>query len=134
MLHAQITSSKDNGNMKQLLRLQLLPPASEGWGKVLFSVCLSVHISGGGGSRSGGGLPSLRSQGGPSLRSGGGAPRSRSGSGGPSLRSGGGYPVSVKGKFFDTRFGLIHVQTGKKIFVKGPSPPPTPIPSKGKNF
>ena len=32
----------------------------------------------------------------------------------PSLRSGG-YPVSVKGKFFDTRFGLIHVQTGKKI-------------------
>ena len=25
-----------------------LPPASEGWGKVLFSVCLSVHISGGG--------------------------------------------------------------------------------------
>ena len=26
--------------------LSLLPPASEGWGKVLFSVCLSVHISG----------------------------------------------------------------------------------------
>ena len=25
----------------------LLPPASEGWGKVLFSVCLSVHTSGG---------------------------------------------------------------------------------------
>ena len=25
----------------------LLPPASEGWGKVLFSVCLSVYISGG---------------------------------------------------------------------------------------
>ena len=35
---------------------------------------------------------------------------------------GGGYPVSVKGKIFDTRFGLIHVQTGKKIFVKGPPP------------
>ena len=33
---------------------------------------------------------------------------------------GGGYLVSVKGKTFDTRFGLIHVQTGKKIFVKGP--------------
>ena len=29
-----------------------LPPASEGWGKVLFSVCLSVHISGGGGTPS----------------------------------------------------------------------------------
>ena len=35
----------------------------------------------------------------------------------------GGYPVSVKGKIFDTRFGLIHVQTGKKIFVEGPPPP-----------
>ena len=40
----------------------------------------------------------------------------------------GGYPVSVKGKIFDTRFGLIHVQTGKKNFFRG-----TP-PSKGKNF
>ena len=28
----------------------------------------------------------------------------------------GGYPVSVKGKIFDTIFGLIHVQTGKKFF------------------
>ena len=37
---------------------------------------------------------------------------------------GGGYMVSVKGKLFDTRFGLIHVQTGKKNFVKGPPPPP----------
>ena len=35
----------------------------------------------------------------------------------------GGYLVSVKGKIFDTRFGLIHVQTGEKIFVKGPPPP-----------
>ena len=43
----------------------------------------------------------------------------------------GGYLVSVKGKIFDTRFGLIHVQTGKKkIFVEGPSPPPV----KGKFF
>ena len=42
---------------------------------------------------------------------------------------GGGYPVSVKGKIFDTRFGLIHVQTGKKIFVE--EPPPC---SKGKIF
>ena len=37
-------------------------------------------------------------------------------------------PPPVKGKFFDTRFGLIHVQTGKKIFCQG-----TP-PSKGKIF
>ena len=43
----------------------------------------------------------------------------------------GGYPVSVKGKIFDTRFGLIHVQTGKKIFVEGLPPHP---PSKGKIF
>ena len=41
----------------------------------------------------------------------------------------GGYPVSVKGKIFDTRFGLIHVQTGKKFFCQGTLPP-----SKGKNF
>ena len=39
-----------------------LPPASEGWGKVLFSVCLSVHILGGGTPvRSGGGVPHPRS-------------------------------------------------------------------------
>ena len=43
----------------------------------------------------------------------------------------GGYPVSVKGKNFDTRFGLIHVQTGKNFFVKGTPPPP---PVKGKIF
>ena len=67
--------------------------------------------------------------------------------------------LPVKGKIFDTRFGLIHVQTGKKIFVEGPFPPPVkgkifdtrfglihvqtgkknfveepPPPSKGKNF
>ena len=45
------------------------------------------------------------------------------------ISGGGGVQVSVKGKIFDTRFGLIHVQTGKKIFVEGPPPP-----SKGKNF
>ena len=38
-------------------------------------------------------------------------------------------PLLVKGKNFDTRFGLIHVQTGKKNFVEGPPPP-----SKGKIF
>ena len=41
-----------------------------------------------------------------------------------------GYPVSVKGKFFDTRFGLIHVQAGEKFFCRG-----TPLPPvKGKIF
>ena len=38
-------------------------------------------------------------------------------------------PPMVKGKIFDTRFGLIHVQTWKKKFCRGP-----PHPSKGKNF
>ena len=72
--------------------------------------------------------PGLRSggRGGPRsqiFEGGGGCPRSQVW-GGPSLRfGGGGYPVSVKGKIFDTRFGLIHVQTGKKIFVEGPPPP-----------
>ena len=38
----------------------------------------------------------------------------------------------VKGKIFNTRFGLIHVQTGKKKFCwRTPLPPPT---AKGKNF
>ena len=31
-------------------------------------------------------------------------------------------PPPVKGKNFDTRFGLIHVQTGKKNFADGPPP------------
>ena len=39
---------------------------------------------------------------------------------------GGEYPVSVKGKNFDTRFGLIHVQTGKEIFLSRDPPPPPP--------
>ena len=69
-----------------------------------------------------GGVPCLRFSGGvPCLRFLGG--------GVPGLRFSGGYPVSVKGKIFDTRFGLIHVQTGKKNFCRG-----TPPPSKGKNF
>ena len=37
-------------------------------------------------------------------------------------------PPPVKGKIFDTKFGLIHVQTGKKIFPEGLPP------SKGKIF
>ena len=51
------------------------------------------------------------------------------GGGVPGLRFLGVVPVSVKGKIFDTRFGLIHVQTGKKIFCRG-----TPPPVKGKIF
>ena len=57
----------------------------------------------------------------PSLRFSGGYPVSGPG-GVPGLRSGGGYLVSIKGKIFDTRFGLIHVQTRKKFFVMGPPP------------
>ena len=30
------------------LFIYLLPPVSEGWGKVIFSVCVSFHTSGGG--------------------------------------------------------------------------------------
>ena len=140
-------------------------PPSEGWWKVIFSVC--PHF--GGGPRSGlrfsGGLPSLRFWGGPGLRFWGGPLSDFQGGvlvsdfwegyqsqifgGIPSLRFSGGYPVSdfwgggypvsdfrgvypvsVKVKIFDTRFGLIHVQTGKQIFCQG-----TPSPdSKGKIF
>ena len=54
----------------------------------------------------------------------------------PGLRfSGGGgeerYPVSVEGNFFDTRFGFIHVQTGKTFLLRDHPPPP---PVKGKIF
>ena len=49
----------------------------------------------------------------------------------PHLRSGGGPVVPrSKEKNFDTRFGLIHVQTGKKNIRRG-TPPPH---SEGKNF
>ena len=86
---------------------------------------LSVNISGGGYLVSDfqGGVPGLRFSGG-----GGGTWSLIFGGGGylvSDFRGGGGYPVLVKGKIFDSRFGLIHVQTGKKkIFVEGPPPPP----------
>ena len=127
-------------------------PPSEGWRKVIFSVC--PHFGGGGvpgpslrflgGSWSqifGGGVPGLRFSGGGSwsqiFR---GGTQSQIFRGGPGLRFlggggtqsqifWGGYPVLVKGTIFDTRFGLIHVQTGEKNFCRG-----TPPPSKGKNF
>ena len=95
-------------------------------GGYIFTSCVSPHPDGRGGPRSrqgGGGVPD------PAMD--GGVPGLRFSRGVPGLRfSGGGVPVSIKGKFFDTRFGLIHVQTGKKIFVEGPPPPPV----KGKIF
>ena len=95
-------------------------------GKVIFSLCVSVHTSTGGGSQVSdftGGFPGLRFL--------GGSPASDFQGGHWSqifFLGGGRSPVSVKGKIFDTRFGLIHVQTGENFFVEGPPP------SKGKNF
>ena len=131
-------------------------------GKVIFSLCVSVHTSTGGGyliQPLTGGVPGLRFWGGSPVSDFWGGPRSqifRGGtrsshgggvrglrfSGGRSQVSdfwgpprsqiffGGGFLVSVKGKIFDTRFGLIHVQTGKKNFCQGTPPPP----SKGEKF
>ena len=45
--------SEEHYKTYQVQSTKLLPPASEGWGKVLFSVCLSVHTSTGGGSNPG---------------------------------------------------------------------------------
>ena len=114
-----------------VVKIRFLPPAYVVRGKVIFilgNVCLFTFE---------GGVPRSRWVGGPRSRWGG--PRSRLRWGGYPVSDPGGYPVSglgggylvlVKGKIFDTRFGLIHVQNGKKFFVKGPSPPP----SKWKNF
>ena len=53
----------------------------------------------------------------------GGGTQSQIWGGYPGLRSvGGGVPGLGKGKIFDTRFGLIHVQTGKKNFCRGTPP------------
>ena len=87
----------------------------------------------------GGGVPCLRFSGGvPGLRFSGGRSQVSDFRGGSQVSDfQGEYPVSVKGKNFDTRFGLIHVQTGKKIFVEGPPLPPPPPPPplvKGKIF
>ena len=117
-------------------------------GNVLTPVCVSVHTFGGGGwsqVQVGGGVSGLRffgeggpksqifgGRGDPGLRFWGGGPRSQVFFLGGSQVSDflGGYPVSVKGKIFDTRFGLIHVQT-RKFFLSRDPPPPS---SKGKNF
>ena len=103
----------------------LLPPASEGWGKVLFSVCQSTPREGGSQVQVGGSQVQVQVGGVPGPgRGGGGVPSLRSREGGGGL-----YPVLVKGKIFDTRFGLIHVQTGKKIFCQG-TPPSPPVKEK----
>ena len=72
-------------------------------GRYCFHRCLSVNISGG--------VPGLRF-------SGGGTWSQIIGGGYLvyDFRGGGGYPVLVKGKIFDSRFGLIYVQTWKKNF------------------
>ena len=100
-------------------------------GKVIFSLCVSVHTStGGGGTQSQvqvGGVPGP-GRGVPGPGSGGGVPGPGQGGtwsqigGGPQSQVQWGVPVSVKGKIFDTRFGLIHVQTGKKFFCQGTPP------------
>ena len=133
-----ITQRSYNNLSVTQLPVTFLPPAYVVRGKVIFilgNVCLFTF---------GGGVPCLRFSGGgpmsqifgggPMSQMFGGGPRSQIFRGGPRSQIlggyqvsdffGGGYPVSVKGKIFDTRFGLIHVQTGKKFFVEGPPPPP----------
>ena len=113
---------------------KLLPPASEGWGKVIFSLCVSVHTSTGGGGipqpgldGGGGGVlrsgvhgvwvpqPGLDDLGGTLARSGwwgvggGGVPHPRSevGGGVPHSRSEvGEYPIP------SLRWGVPHPRSG----------------------
>ena len=113
-------------------------------GRYCFHRCLSVNISGGRGgtwsqifgeggylvSDFRGGVPGLRFSGGgtwsqifggvPGLRFSRGGTLSQIFGGAGYLVSDflhGGYLVLVKGKIFDSRFGLIHVQTGEKKFL-----------------
>ena len=102
-------------------------------GRYCFHRCLSVNISGGGGylvSDFQGGVPGLRFLGEvPGLRFLGGVPGLRFRGGylvSDFLGGGGEYLVLVKGKIFDSRFGLIHVQTGGKKFLLR-DPPPSAI-------
>ena len=105
-------------------------------GNVLTPVCVSVHTFGGGSQVSDfqgvtdfqGGPRSQIFRGGPRSQIFGGVPGLRFSGGVPGLTFLGGYLVSVKGKNFDTRFGLIHVQTGKNFLSR------TLPPSKGKKF
>ena len=106
-----------------------LPPASEGWGKVIFSLCVSVNTStGGGGTPSQvwiGGTPSQvwTGMGVPNHRSGWGVPRPRSGLGGEVFhpRSGqGGTPSQVW-------MGGVPWGTPIQVWIVGVTPSPTPI-------
>ena len=103
-----------------------LPPAYVVRGKVIFilgNVCLFTFLGGGPRSRWGGTRSQVHGEGVPGPGQGVGGSQVQVG-GGTQSQVWGGYPVSVKGKIFDTRFGLIHVQTGKKIFCRGIPPPP----------
>ena len=85
------------------------------------------QIFGGGGCGGVQGVPGLRFSGGAMGGKGGGQQGgTQSQIFGGEWGGAGGYPDSVKGKIFDTRFGLIHVQTGKKNFLSRDSPPPPP--------
>ena len=109
-------------------------------GGYIFTLCVSPHLDGGGRSQVQvggwypikpwmGGVPGLRFSGGvPGLRFSRGGPGSQVSDfpgGVPGLRFSGRGP---QGKNFDTRFGLIHVQTGEKKFLSRDPP------SKEKNF
>ena len=87
-----------------------LPPASEGWGKIMFSVCShlgggGVSPAGGGGFRSvqpvggggGGSGPASRGGGGQVQPAGGGQVQPAGGGSGPASRGGGSGPASKGG-------------------------------------
>ena len=73
----------NSGSLTEMKRF--LPPASEGWGKVIFSVCVSVHIDG---ERGGGRVPHPLMEGTPFPGPGRGVPLPRSG----------GVPLSRQGE------------------------------------
>ena len=76
----------DEMELEEIKKWVFLPPASEGWREVIFSLCVSVHTRGGGYLPSGwwGGylLSGLDGGGGTYLPGGGGVPTLRSGQGG----------------------------------------------------
>ena len=108
-----------------------LPPASEGWGKVIVSVCVSVHTWGWVPQPADGGYPHLRSGWGggypiPGL-DGGGYPISHPAYGGypiPGL-DGGGYPLprSGQGVPHPAYWGVPHLGRGSPRSWKGEGVP-----------
>ena len=102
-----------------------LPPASEGWGKVIFSLCVSVHTSTGGGGGAGYPIPGLdRGQEGyPITGLGGGYP------GYPTARSGWwGYPPGQVWIVTPTArsgwWGVPRISPGQVWMVGVPGVPP----------